>query len=359
MAADSPCDQGEFLCDVGLLSVMAGIVVAFLCACACFCLLCGRLWHWRPPRCGQFHIESIGRTCSYQVEDKAETQKTHIVWEIDPEVLAGFQSVTDSGVTALQSESGDVRGDCAATGTSGTLCREDASSPSESCSIASESSSSSPDPKGHQLVLRSHRHLSSDGAAVNVHPAYVHGAEVEYYSCTHRCWVRGLVTLDFLDRHVDGCWNTDAVVYGVRLFRSHQYRIHVALHHLRRPMETGQVIGSVPPSTEPMESSNGQEHAVQQNGALVRVGSERERSDSASVIKQAVLPREHPGVCGFSLPSGKVSEKTSRKSRNFFPRGLPSFGTTPTETMLLAHCVVDQGFGRSRSTGMLTLSWAR
>ena len=35
-------------------------------------------------------------------------------------------------------------------------------------------------------------------------PAYLHGSQVEYYSCTHQRWLRGVMTLDALDHRVEG-----------------------------------------------------------------------------------------------------------------------------------------------------------
>ena len=76
----------------------------------------------------------------------------------------------------------------------------------------------------------------------NLRPVYPHGSKVEYYSCTHHCWVRGLLTLDVLDRFEDGLHHAEAVVYAVKLDRSHQFRAHVPLYHLRHPLDIGHVV---------------------------------------------------------------------------------------------------------------------
>ena len=75
--------------------------------------------------------------------------------------------------------------------------------------------------------------------AANMRPAYSHGSQVEYFSCTHHCWLRGMLTLDVLDRYVDGLHHTETAVNMVHLDRSHQFRTHVPLYHLRGPLEIG------------------------------------------------------------------------------------------------------------------------
>ena len=98
-------------------------------------------------------------------------------------------------------------------------------------SITSGSSSSSVAPKGDQLVCRGGRHLSQDGCdenlVGNLRPAYPHQSQVDYYSCTNNCWLRGTVTLDAQHHFVDRWRHLEPVVYGV---------------HLRKPFATGSVV---------------------------------------------------------------------------------------------------------------------
>ena len=50
------------------------------------------------------------------------------------------------------------------------------------------------------------------------------------------------MALDALDFYVDECHRTEELVYGVRLFRTHQLRNDVPLHHLRWPLKAGRVV---------------------------------------------------------------------------------------------------------------------
>ena len=74
-------------------------------------------------------------------------------------------------------------------------------------------------------------------------PAYLQGSKVEYYSCTHQRWLRGVMTLDALDHRVEeydlggACASLGLLKpsYGpsrfpeVRRHRYHRRRQHVCL----------------------------------------------------------------------------------------------------------------------------------
>ena len=250
-AADSACEEADVVCSFGLYPVLAGAVLVTLCCCVCSCILCGALWHWRRTRGhGQWYIEAIGCKCRYRTGTRAERgiQKMTVTWEIDPTALARFASVNSN-----DPDHQDIRDTCKPVGGldeedgRGAIAMvEDSTSPREICHISSGSSSCSCAPGNDRLVLRSGRHLSREGYEVNpvaeVQAAYPHKSSVEYYSCTHHSWLRGVVTLDALDRYVHGSQRMEEVVYGVHLTRTKQFRNHVALYHLRRPLETGDVI---------------------------------------------------------------------------------------------------------------------
>ena len=241
--AGSPCEDGDVVCNFGVYLLLAGIVSGTLCCCVCCC------WCWlRTPRHGQSYVDGIGRLRWYRRDSRADdgVEKTYVTWELDPASLAMFSCVDaqdrehrDLGETARSSEhrtgDGDEEMVCVVDDV-GESCSVTVVS---SSSVTVESSSSSELPKNHRLAFR------SDGYDVNPAPtilaAYAHGSPVDYYSCTHRCWVRAVVTLDVLDRHVDGL-HKEAVVYGVHLARTQQFRNHVPLHHLQRLLAVGHVV---------------------------------------------------------------------------------------------------------------------
>ena len=270
--ADSPCEVADVACNLGFHSVLAAVVLAVLCCCASCCVVPGALWYWRRTRVyGQRYIAAIGQKCKYRCEARVENEvlKRHVRWQLDPKVLSKFYSSgldhrdlegtvefheheAELGQDALDRSPGhapDARsGDlddtelfsiAMATGPT-TLGRRSSSL------ISSGSSSSSYVPTSDRLVLRGGRHLSRDSYDENpvpsVLPAYAHKSHVEYYSCTYHRWLRAVVTLDALDRHVDGTQRLAEVVYGVHLSRTQQFRNHVPLYHLRRPVEAGHVV---------------------------------------------------------------------------------------------------------------------
>ena len=132
---------------------------------------------------------------------------------------------------------------------------EDSSSPRETSHISSGSSSCSDVLGSDRHVLQNDRHLFREACKVNpvgkARVAYPHKSLVEYYSCTNHKWLRGVLTLDTLDRCVDGSQHVDEVVYGVHLTRTQQFRNHVALYHLRKPLAIGHMVEVLtnPPTT--------------------------------------------------------------------------------------------------------------
>ena len=50
------------------------------------------------------------------------------------------------------------------------------------------------------------------------------------------------MTLDALDHYVEGVQKIVAVVYVVHLARTQQFRNHVPLYHLRKPLDAGHLI---------------------------------------------------------------------------------------------------------------------
>ena len=241
------------MCRFGLYTVLAGVVLVTLCGCVCCCVLPGVFCHWRRTRgYGQWYIESIGCKCRYRLKAIVVNgiRKTRIRWEIDPKALARFASVTSEDFDQQENrETCNSEGLDVEAGRFATALVEDSSSPRETCQISSGSSSCSDVLGSDRLVFRSGQHLSREGCdkspvanVANVHAAYPHGSFVEYYSCTNQCWLRGVVTLDALDRHVHGSLRVEEVVYGVHLTRTQQFRNHAALYHLRKPLEIGHVI---------------------------------------------------------------------------------------------------------------------
>lgn len=175
-------------------------------------------------------------------------QKTRITWENDPVAVTRFTA--------------DVSRDLARQGDdevfAGVESRAVDTEVSSVVSVASSADRSESTTHRGELqtsyVLRSERlgfwsgrQMTRDLLDVDpvpdAVPAYLHGSQVEYYSCTHQRWLRGVMTLDALDHRVEGCDDhLVAVVYQVHLVRTQQLRHNVPLYHLRPPQESGQVV---------------------------------------------------------------------------------------------------------------------
>lgn len=104
-------------------------------------------------------------------------------------------------------EGGDGAADMASSVDAHHSFREDRS---ESIMVSENSQateeSSSPSERSARLVFRGGRHLA------NVCLAYAYWFQVDYYSCTHHCWLRGFVKFDVLDFHGGGFQRTELVV---------------------------------------------------------------------------------------------------------------------------------------------------
>lgn len=227
-AADPPCEAHDVVCSFGLSHVLGVIVMATLCGCVFCCVLPGALWSWRRRRRhGRRFIAGLGQWCTYTLEGRRETKKTHVIWQPDPEECARrFHAQALDLPNIEDATSFECRAD---------VGRHDAT---ENSSLFVDAS--------HRLELRSGRRLSRDCNDVSpvphLFPAYPHKWKVEYFSCTHHQWVRGVVMIDVLECHVQGTKRWEELVYGVRLARTQQFRQHVPLQHLRMPQEVGHLI---------------------------------------------------------------------------------------------------------------------
>ena len=70
------------------------------------------------------------------------------------------------------------------------------------------------------------------------HPAYADGMTVEYFSCTNKCWLLGVVSLDAIYNGK----TLVSVLYNVDLGRTRQMRYDVKIDLLRRPPEQGEMV---------------------------------------------------------------------------------------------------------------------
>ena len=247
MTADSPCEDGIFACNSVPSAVMAGVLLAALCCCASCCALSGAVWWWRrhPRSSGDRYVAAIRGRCKYRRDCVVASgvRKLCIRWELDLEALAVAScSSTDPrgvdhhhiGDTSYDEEVGCGAAELVVRPAVGGTSFAQASFKSaanilslvkvhetndeeeaDSFSATGSSLGGAPSSSG-KPVLRSGRHLERDSfdenPLANVCPAYSHGSPGEYYSCTHRCWTRGTVTLDAVDHHVGGVQKMVAVV---------------------------------------------------------------------------------------------------------------------------------------------------
>lgn len=233
-------------------------MLATLCGSASCCVLLGTLWYWsRTRKRGKRYIPALQQRCKYRCEDRMENEvlKTHVMWEIDPKALSMFcgndlgqrdlegadSLYEDAGhghtLVARAQEHVDLELADVQAGTLGEF---------SSSLVSTGTSSSSVVQANSRLALRSGRHLSTVLHDVipmgNLIPAYAHMSHVEYYSCTHHLWLPAVVTFDALDHHTHGTHRTEEVIYAVHLCRTQQFRNHVPLHHLRRPLAAGHLV---------------------------------------------------------------------------------------------------------------------
>ena len=83
---------------------------------------------------------------------------------------------------------------------------------------------------------------STENREANLCPAYPHRSNVDYYSCANHCWLRGVVLVDVVDQDLVGCPRVSQIVYSVRLHRTHQFRNHVPLRHMRSSPRMGRLV---------------------------------------------------------------------------------------------------------------------
>lgn len=246
-------------CGAGAVAVVSGGVTLLLASCF---VLAAVVWWRRAPPSGERWIPSLGRRLKYRIEEIQHdiVTKTHVIWERAEDLDRGGVStstavsagkaaavagaddpVAHHGETCLVTvvSPGDIFPGVA-DGTGASVAQSGADSATSSRSVDSSRSQHVTTASGFRLLLgRGIKGPRSPvGDARFGHPAYADGMTVEYFSCTNKCWLLGVVSLDAIYNGK----TLVSVLYNVDLGRTRQMRYDVKIDLLRRPPEQGELV---------------------------------------------------------------------------------------------------------------------
>jgi len=189
------------------VKMIIGAGFGALCLCCCACCIVEVRRYFRYTRSGTCRLRDSKDQCvSFNIQK--EDGKVHIIWDIDESHCQKFRRTSDE-----PDENPNLEDNV-----------DDTTAEGGSVGLVIWPTSAVPNP------------ISENARSRDLHPVYAHGASVQYFSVTHKCWLNAWIHLNL---HSDKL-RINHISYNIQVARQLTMRRDVPLDMLRLPLTVGE-----------------------------------------------------------------------------------------------------------------------